>query len=113
MQGSVTTTFLSTLYWEAYDLTYASCSFGAIINQALHQLGGYSWHFGEPIFTSEGIQERIVVTRGSSGPLLMVMSRPCERSCEAKESALINTMIYISDICAYEINDLHFSEYVV
>jgi hypothetical protein len=43
----------------------------------------------------------------------IAISRPYERSCEARESALVNTLRYISDILAYEINDLHFSEYVV
>jgi hypothetical protein len=45
--------------------------------------------------------------------MLIVISRPCERCCEARESALVNTLRYISDILAYEINDLHFFEYVV
>ena len=43
--------------------------------------------------------------------MLIVVSRPCERYCEARESALVNTLRYISDILAYEINDLDFFEY--
>jgi hypothetical protein len=50
---------------------------------------------------------------GSSQPLLIVVSRPCDRSFEARESALVNILCYISDIWAYEMNDLHFSDYVV
>jgi anion-transporting ArsA/GET3 family ATPase len=53
------------------------------------------------------------VNRGGSGLLLIVVSRPCERSCEARESALENTLRYIIDIYAYEMNDLHFSDYMV
>ena len=53
------------------------------------------------------------MTRGRFGPLLIVVSRPCERSYEARESTLVNTLRYISDIFAYEMNDLHFSDYVV
>ena len=44
--------------------------------------------------------------------MLIVVNRPCERYYEARESALVNTLRYISDILAYEISDLHFSEYV-
>ena len=80
----------------------------------MYQLGRYKWEYGGPVFTSEGIQEKIIVTsRGCSEPLRIVISRPCERSCEARESALVNTLRYISDIRAYEMNDMHISEYVV
>ena len=96
------------------DVTYASCSFEAILNQAMYHLGRYKWEYGGPVLTSEGIQEKILVTRSEdSRPMLIVVSRSCERSCEARESALVNTLRYISDILAYEINDLHFSDYVV
>ena len=80
----------------------------------MYHLGRYKWEYGGPVLTSEGIQVKILVT-GSEGSRLMliVVGRPCERSCEARESALVNTLRYISDILAYEINDLHFSDYVV
>ena len=54
----------------------------------------------------------LVIRRKGSRPMLIVVSRPCKRSCEARETALVNTLRYISDILAYEINDQHFSEYV-
>ena len=74
----------------------------------------YKWEYGGPVLISKGMQEKILVTRSEdSRPMLIVVSRPCERSCEARESALVNTLRYISDILAYEMNDLHFSEYVV
>ena len=77
-------------------------------------LGRYKWKYGGPVLTSEGIQVKILMTRSEgSRPMLIVVSRPCERSCEARESALVNTLHYISDFLAYEMNDLHFSEYVV
>jgi len=101
------------LHIQENDVTYASCSFEAILNQAMYHLGRYKWEYGGPVLTSEGIQVKILVTRSEgSRPMLIVVSRPCERSCEARESALVNTLRYISDILAYEINDLHFSEYV-
>ena len=80
----------------------------------MYHLCRYKWKYGGPVLTSEEIQEKILVTRRKgSRPMLIVISRPCERSCEVRESALVNTLRYISDILAYEINDLHFSEYVV
>ena len=80
----------------------------------MYHLGRYKWEYGGPVLTSEGIKVKILVTRSEgSRPMPIVVSRPCEWSCEARESALVNTLRYISDILAYEMNDLHFSEYVV
>jgi hypothetical protein len=33
----------------------------------------------------------------TSRPLLIVVSRPCARTCEASESALLNVLLYIDD----------------
>jgi len=79
----------------------------------MYQIGRYGWKYAGPVFTTEGIQETVLVTRGSAQPLLIVVSGPCEHSCEAKKSALVNTLCYINDIHAYEINDLHLSNYMV
>jgi hypothetical protein len=79
----------------------------------MYRMGRYEWEYVGPVFTSHGMQEKVLVTRGSSQPLLIVVSRPCDRSCETRESALVNTLCYISDIWAFEMNDLHFSDYVV
>ena len=80
----------------------------------MYHLGHYKWEYGGPVLISKGMQEKILVTRSEdSRPMLIVVSRPCERSCEERESAQVNTLRYISDILAYEMNDLHFSEYVV
>ena len=80
----------------------------------MYHLGRYKWKYGGPVLISEEIQETILVTRKEgSRPMLIAVSRPCERTHEARESALVNTSRYINDILAYEMNDLHFSEYVV
>ena len=56
----------------------------------MYQLGRYRWEYGGPILNSEGIQEKILVTRREgSPPMLIVVSRPCEQSCEARETVLI------------------------
>jgi hypothetical protein len=34
----------------------------------------------------------------TSRPLLIVVSRPCARTCEASESALLNVLLYIDDL---------------
>ena len=96
------------------DITYARCSFEAILNQAMYHLGRYKWEYGDPVLTSEGIQEKNLVTRREdSWPMLIVVSRPCERTCEARESALVNTLLYITDGLAYEINDVDYNLYVM
>ena len=75
----------------------------------MYHLGHYKWEYGGPVLTLEGIQVKILVTRSEgSRPMLIVVSKPYERSCEARKSALVNTLCYISDILAYEMNDLHF-----
>ena len=55
------------------------------------------------------------MTNLSASPrtLLTVVGRPCARSCEAIESALVNTLLYITDGRAYEINDLHYNLYAM
>ena len=73
----------------------------------MYHLGRYKWEYGGPVLTSKGIQEKILVTRSEdSRPMLIVVSRPYERSCEVRESALVNALRYIIDILAYEMNDL-------
>ena len=80
----------------------------------MYHLGRYKWEYGGPVLTSVGIQEKILVTWSEdSRPMLIVVSRPCERSYEARKSALVNTLRYIIDILAYEMNDLYFFEHVV
>ena len=103
--------FFQHLQVEEYDLTFEACSFEAILNQAMPQLGPYEWEFGGPTPTTHGFQEHVRVTNLSPSPrtLLTVVGRPCARSCEVRESALVNILRYISDILAYEMNDLHFS----
>ena len=73
----------------------------------MYHLGHYKWEYGGPVLTSEGIPKKILVTGSEdSRPMLIVVSRPCERSCEARESALVNALRYIIDILADEMNDL-------
>ena len=64
----------------------------------------------------QDFQEKLLAAkRGSSDPPtsqppLTVVSRPCARTFEARESAIFNALNYINDICGYHIGDLHFAE---
>ena len=72
-----------------------------------------------PTRTMARFQEKLLTAkRGSSDPPtsqppLTIVSRPCARTFEARESALLNALIYINDICGYKIGDLHFTEYII
>jgi hypothetical protein len=59
----------------------------------------------------------VLVTREpgivTSRLLLIVDNIPCAWTCEARELALVNLLLYISDILSYKISDLHFTEYII
>jgi len=82
---------------------------------------GFDWKYANewPTLTMEGFQEKLIMTkRGSSDsptsrPPLTVVSRPCACTFEARESALLNALLYANNICGYKIGDLHFAEYII
>jgi hypothetical protein len=82
---------------------------------------GFDWKYADewPTLTTKGFQEKLVMTkRGSSDPptsrpLLSFVSRPYARTFEARESALLNALLYINYISGYKIDDLHFTEYII
>jgi hypothetical protein len=67
----------------------------------------------------EGFHEKLIMTkRGSSDPptswpSLTVVSRLCARTFEERESALLNALLYVNNICGYKISDLHFAKYII
>jgi hypothetical protein len=65
----------------------------------------------------EGFQAKLLVTKGgdpsTSRAPLNVVSRPCAHSCEARESALVNALVFINDVFGYHIVDLHFTELII
>lgn len=73
---------------------------------------GFTWRYGASTFTTEGIQERIEVVKENSAPWLIFWSKPCERTCEAKESVLVHALRYINEVLGYEMYDVHFTEYM-
>ena len=70
---------------------------------------GYDWKYADewPTRTTKGFQEKLLVTkRGSSDPPtsqppLSIISRPRAHTFEARESAVLNALIYVKDICGY------------
>jgi len=82
---------------------------------------GFDWKYADecPTLTTEVFQEKLIMTkRGSSDPPtsrppLTIVSRPCARTFEARESALLNALLYVNDILSYYIGDLHFAEFIV
>jgi hypothetical protein len=85
----------------------------------MHRLG-YDWKYADewPTLNTEGFQAKLLVTkRGSdpptSRPPLIIISRPCARTCEARESALLNALLYVNDILRYHIGDLQFTDFII
>ena len=81
----------------------------------MYQLS-YNWKYAYewPTLFTEGFQTKLHATkRGdplTSRESLNVVSRPCARSYEARESALVNALVFINNIFGYHIGDLHFTE---
>jgi hypothetical protein len=79
---------------------------------------GYDWKYTDewPTRTTTGFQEKLLAAKRGSydpptpQPPLTVVSRPCARTSEARESALFNALNYVDTICGYHIGDLHFAE---
>ena len=81
----------------------------------MYQLG-YDWKYAHewPTLTTEVFQAKLLATkRGdplTSRVSLNIVSRPCARSCEARESAVVNALLFINDIFGYHMGDLYFTE---
>ena len=72
-----------------------------------------------PTLTTQGFQDKLLVTKkgsddaATSQPPLIVVSRPCARTCEARESALLNALLYIDGIISCCIGDLHYADFLI
>jgi hypothetical protein len=62
-------------------------------------------------------RQKLLATKRGDPPTsrapLSVISKPCARSCEARESALVNVLVFINDIFGYHIGDLHFADLII
>jgi hypothetical protein len=82
----------------------------------MHALG-YEWKYANdwPTLTTKGFQAKLLtIKRGQSNPLsFTVVSRPCARTFEVRETALLHDLDFVNDVCGYHIGDLHFTDYIV
>jgi hypothetical protein len=80
---------------------------------------GCVWRYAyeRPVLTTEGFQAKLLVTNIGDPPTararLTVLSRPCPQSCEAKESVLLHTLLFLNDIIQCRIGDLHYTELIL
>jgi hypothetical protein len=78
---------------------------------------GYDWRYAHKrlTLTTEGFQAKLLTTKRGDPPTseagLKVVSRPDARSCEAKESALVNALAFINN--HFHIGDLHYTELIM
>jgi hypothetical protein len=77
---------------------------------------GYDWRYAHErlTLTTEGFQAKLLTTkRGDTLTFegLKVVCRPCARSFEAKESALVNALAFINN--HFHIGDLHYTELIM
>jgi hypothetical protein len=47
-----------------------------------------------------------------NSPLFEIYGSPCDRECEAKESALIHALAYISEVPDFKIGDFNYMDYL-
>ena len=81
----------------------------------MYQLG-YDWKYAHewPTLTTEGFKAKLLATKRGDPPTsrapLNVVSRPCARNCEARQSAVVNALLFINHIFGYHIGDLYFTK---
>jgi hypothetical protein len=80
---------------------------------------GCVWRYAyeRPVLTTEGFQAKLLVTTigdpPTARPRMTVLSRPCPQSCEAKESVLLHTLLWLNNVKACRIGDLHYTELIL
>ena len=93
-----------------HDSTYAALGLSAILDQAMERLR-YDWEYytrnlGQ--HTTVGRQFCIRFTNGANGCSVgYIYGRPCRRSFEARESAIVRALAFI-DSCGYRIRDINY-----
>ena len=103
---------------QSHDLTYAGCSYEAILTQTMTRLG-YVWRYAyeRPIFTTEGFQAKLLVTKIGDPPTaparLTALNKPCPHSCEVMESVLLHTLLHLTNVISCCIGDLNFTELIL
>jgi hypothetical protein len=88
------------------------CGFAAILDQVVEQLG-YDWdydgHLGQ--YTIEGWQCALKLTDAANCRSVgYIYGRSRLWRCEVRESAVIQTLLYIDEDCGYKAKDIHFHQ---
>ena len=89
-------------------------SFHAILEQACDALG-FSYQDSNPERTRDRkFQAHLSFSLPyQCNPILFeIYGSPCDRSCEAKESALIHALAYISEVLDFKIGDFNYIDYL-
>jgi hypothetical protein len=89
-------------------------SFHAILEQACDVLG-FSYEEPNPECKRDGkFQAHLSFCPPYqfNSPLFEIYGSPCDHSCEAKESALIHALAYISEILDFKIGDFNYMDYL-
>ena len=93
-----------------HGITYATLGLSAILDQAMERLR-YDWvyyigNLGQ--HTTVGRQFCIRFTNGANCRSVgYIYRRPCHRSFEARESAIVQALAFI-DGCGYRIHDINY-----
>ena len=93
-----------------HDSTYAALGLLAIVDQATERLGyDYEYYTRNLVqHTTIGRQFCIRFTNGANGRSVgYIYRRPCHRSFEARESAIVRALAFI-DSCGYRIRDINY-----
>ena len=102
--------FFARLQLVLHDSTYATLGLSTILDQATERLG-YDWEYytgnlGQ--HTTTGRQFYIRITNGANGRSVgYICGRPCHRSFEARESAIVRVLAFI-DSYGYRIRDINY-----
>jgi hypothetical protein len=89
-------------------------SFHAILEQACDVLD-FSYVDGNPERTRDGkFQAHLSFSPlyQFNSPLFEIYGSPCDRAYEAKESALIHALAYISEVLDFKIGDFNYMDYL-
>ena len=89
-------------------------SFHAILEQVCDALG-LSYMDTSPARTSDNkFQTHLSFYRAHEFNYILfeIYGSPCDRACEAKESALIHALVYFSEVLDFKIGDFNYINYL-
>ena len=98
-----------------FGQTFAVMSFHAILEQVMDVVG-FSYTDSNAIQTRNWkYQAHLSFYRPyqfASPPLFEIYGSPCDRNCEAIESALIHSLAYFAEVLDFKIGDFNYMDYL-